>query len=184
MCAANGKTAVLVIDDEVQIRRLVRACLEKNNYEVREASTGEEGITASIQAQPNMIILDLGLPDMDGMVVLHRLREWSNVPIVVLSVRDRDRDKVTALDDGANDYLTKPFSTDELLARLRVLQRNLPSSPKSTLWLTSGCLQVDLVNRTVRVRGQALKLARTEYALLLFFCPTCRPRSYTRPAPT
>jgi len=161
-------TSVLVIDDEVQMRRLIRACLEGSGYAVQEATTGEEGIAAAIQLQPGIVILDLGLPDVDGMNVLRRLREWTNVPIIVLSVRDRDADKVSALDDGANDYLTKPFSTSELLARLRVAQRNRQLSVKSTTF-TSGPLQVDLVTRTVKLQGQPLKLARTEYALLRYF---------------
>jgi two-component system KDP operon response regulator KdpE len=161
-------TSVLVIDDEVQMRRLIRACLEGNGYAVQEATTGEEAIAAAIQLQPGIVILDLGLPDVDGMDVLHRLREWTNAPIIVLSVRDRDADKVSALDDGANDYLTKPFSTSELLARLRVVQRNRQPAVKSAIF-TSGPLQVDLANRTVKVHGQPLKLARTEYALLRYF---------------
>jgi two-component system KDP operon response regulator KdpE len=167
MSAAPGKIIVLVIDDEVQMRRLIRACLERNNYEVVEAANGEEGMAAAVQSQPGIIILDLGLPDMDGMTVLRRLREWSNVPILVLSVRDRDNDKVSALDDGANDYLTKPFSASELLARLRVMQRNNQPAAKNTTF-TSGDLQVNLVARTVRIRGEPLKLSRIEYSLLRY----------------
>src|SRR5580698_710425 len=98
MTSTPGKTVVLFIDDEVQMRRLIRACLERNGYEVVEAATGEEGLGTAIDSQPNLIILDLGLPDMDGMTVLRRLREWSKVPVIVLSVRDRDSDKVQALD--------------------------------------------------------------------------------------
>jgi two-component system KDP operon response regulator KdpE len=168
MSAPPGKTVVLVIDDEVQMRRLMRACLERNNYEVIEAATGEEGLALAIQSQPGVVILDLGLPDIDGVVVLRRLREWSNVPIVVLSVRDRDNDKVSALDDGANDYLTKPFSTGELLARLRVVQRNNQPATKSATF-NSGNLNVDLATRTVKVNGQSLKLSRIEYSLLRYF---------------
>jgi two-component system KDP operon response regulator KdpE len=168
MTSASVKTVVLFIDDEVQMRRLVRASLERNGYAVLEAATGEEGIGAAIDHQPGLIILDLGLPDMDGMAVLRRLREWSKVPIIVLSVRDRDTDKVLALDSGANDYLSKPFSTNELLARLRVLQRYDQPAAKAEVF-TSGHLQVDLATRTVKVRGQAVKLARTEYALLRYF---------------
>jgi two-component system KDP operon response regulator KdpE len=167
MASTPVKTVVLLIDDEVQIRRLVRACLERNGYEVREAVTGEEGIAVAIDVQPSVIILDLGLPDMDGMAVLRQLREWSHVPVIVLSVRDRDTDKVTALDSGANDYLSKPFSTNELLARLRVVQRYDQPAAKAAIF-TSGHLQVDLAARSVKVRGQPVKLARTEYALLRY----------------
>jgi two-component system KDP operon response regulator KdpE len=168
MDSAPVKTTVLVVDDEVQIRRLIRACLEGAGYGVEEAATGEEGISAAIQVQPGIVILDLGLPDVDGMLVLRRLREWTNAPIIVLSVRDGDADKVTALDDGANDYMTKPFSTMELLARLRVAQRNRQPDVKSTIF-ASGPLHVDLVARTVKLYGRELKLARTEYALLRLF---------------
>jgi two-component system KDP operon response regulator KdpE len=168
MNSASAKTVVLFIEDEVQMQRLVRACLERNGYEVLEAATGEGGITAAIDSQPGVIILDLGLPDMDGMAVLRRLREWSKVPVIVLSVRDRDSDKVLALDSGANDYLSKPFSTNELLARLRVVQRYNQPAAKAAVF-SSGHLQVDLATRTVKIRGQFIKLARTEYALLRYF---------------
>lgn len=168
MTSTTTKTVVLFIDDEVQMRRLIRASLERNGYEVVEATTGEDGLGAAIDSQPNVIILDLGLPDMDGMTVLRRLREWSKVPIVVLSVRDRESDKVQALDSGANDYLSKPFSTNELLARLRVIERYHQPAAKPTVF-TSGDLQVDLAGRVVKVRGQVVKLARTEYALLRYF---------------
>jgi two-component system KDP operon response regulator KdpE len=170
---ANGppppaKTVVLVVDDEVQIRRLLRGCLERNGYEVAEAATGEAALAEAIRCQPNVVLLDQVLPDMDGLVVLQRLREWSKVPIVIVSVRDRDTDKVTALDNGANDYLSKPFSTSELLARLRVLQRYNQPSAKPTVFI-SGDLQVDLTARTVKVRGQSVHLASTEYSILRFF---------------
>jgi two-component system KDP operon response regulator KdpE len=163
-----AKTVVLFIDDEIQMRRLIRACLERNGYDVVEAATGEEGINAAIDSQPSLIILDLGLPDMDGMAVLRRLREWSKVPIIVLSVRDREIDKVSALDSGANDYISKPFGTNELLARLRVIQRYHQPAATPAIF-TSGDLQVDLAARMVKVRGQQVKLPRTEYALLRYF---------------
>jgi two-component system KDP operon response regulator KdpE len=168
MTAAAAKTPVLFIDDELQMRRLIHACLDRNGYEVLEAATGEEGINAAIDKQPGIIILDLGLPDMDGMEVLRRLREWTKVPVIVLSVRDRDTDKVLALDSGANDYLSKPFSTNELLARLRVVQRYHQPAAKTEVFIT-GHLQVDLASRSVKVRGQPLKLPRTEYSLLRYF---------------
>ena len=135
------KPSALIIDDELQIRRLLRVNLEANGYRVLEAATGQEGITQAAQWRPDVVILDLGLPDMDGVTVLKRLREWSRVPVVVLSVRDREEDKVAALDNGADDYVTKPFSTGELLARLRVAQRHAQpgaesacSAPASSRW--------------------------------------------------
>src|SRR5665213_3139844 len=168
MASTPSPPAVLFIDDEVQMRRLIRACLERNGYEVHEAATGADGIAAAIDSQPGVIILDLGLPDMDGMAVLRRLREWSKVPIIVLSVRDRDSDKVLALDGGANDYLSKPFSTNELLARLRVVQRYHQPPAKTEIFVT-GHMEVDLASRVVKISDQALKLPRTEYSLLRYF---------------
>ena len=121
--APPKKCTVLLIEDEVQIRRLLRVSLEKNGYRVAEAATGEEGIAEAARTQPDAVLLDLGLPDVDGQVVLKRLREWSQAPIFILSVRGDEEEKITALDNGANDYITKPFSTGELLARLRAAQR-------------------------------------------------------------
>jgi len=162
------KPNVLVIDDELQIRRLLRACLEGNGYGVSEAATGQEGITQAAQHPPDVILLDLGLPDMEGLAVLKRLREWSRVPVVVLSVRDREDDKVAALDHGADDYVTKPFSTAELLARLRVAQRHsLPAG--DTPIFRAGDLEVDLTARVVRLKGREVKLTATEYSLLRLF---------------
>ncbi|MEY2429455.1 MAG: two-component system, OmpR family, operon response regulator KdpE [Verrucomicrobiota bacterium] len=159
------KPTVLVIDDEVQIRRLLNACLEANGYRVREAATGQEGISAAAQHPPDIVILDLGLPDMDGVAVLKRLREWSRVPIVVLSVRDREEDKIAALDNGADDYVTKPFSAGELLARVRTAQRHtLPLQDVSVFQF--GDVEVDLTSRIVRRKGQEIKLTATEYSLL------------------
>lgn len=159
---------VLAIEDEVQIRRLLRVCLERNGYQVVEAATGEEGLDQAIAHQPDLVLLDLGLPDGDGLAVLQRIREWSQVPILVISVRDREEDKIRALDGGANDYVTKPFGTGELLARLRVVQRYVQESPHRTLF-SSGDLQVDLAGRTVKVGGQTIRLTATEYSLLHFF---------------
>jgi two-component system KDP operon response regulator KdpE len=164
---APAKTVVLVVDDEVQIRRLMRGCLERNGYDVLEAATGAEALAGAIRSQPDVILLDQVLPDMDGLVVLQRLREWSKVPIFIVSVRDRDMDKVTALDHGANDYLSKPFSTSELLARLRVIQRYHQPLIKPSVF-KSGDLQVDLTTREVKMRGQAVDLTGTEYSLLRF----------------
>ncbi len=161
-------TTVLVIEDEVQMRRLLRVCLERNGYEVAEAATGEEGLAEAVRIQPKVVLLDLGLPDMDGMIVLKRLREWSQAPVLMVSVREREDDKITALDNGANDYITKPFSTGELLARLRVVLRHAQPSTAATVF-SSGNLQVDLTTRTVKISGRTVKLTATEYALLHLF---------------
>jgi two-component system, OmpR family, KDP operon response regulator KdpE len=166
--ASSIKPNVLVIDDELQIRRLLRACLEGNGYRVIEAATGQEGITQAAQHPPDVVLLDLGLPDMDGVTVLKRLREWSHVPVVVLSVRDREDDKVAALDNGADDYVTKPFSTAELLARLRVAQRHVLPASESPIF-RSGDVEVDMTARVVRLKGREVKLTATEYSLLRLF---------------
>lgn len=162
------KPVVLVIDDELQIRRLLRACLEGNGYRVLEARSGQEGITQAAQHPPDVVVLDLGLPDIEGVAVLKRLREWSRVPVVVLSVREREEDKVAALDNGADDYVTKPFGTAELLARLRVAQRHALSAAESPI-LRFGDLEVDLTARVVKLKGQEVKLTSTEYSLLRLF---------------
>jgi two-component system KDP operon response regulator KdpE len=164
----NIKPHALVIDDEIQIRRLLRVCLEGNGYRVEEAATGQEGITMAAQHPPDIILLDLGLPDMDGVTVLKRLREWSPVPVVVLSVREREEDKVAALDNGADDYVTKPFGTAELLARLRVAQRHAAPAAENPLF-RSGELEVDLTARVVKLKGRDVKLTATEYSLLRLF---------------
>ena len=163
-----SKPTALIIDDEVQMRRLLRVNLEANGYCVREAATGQEGITQAAQWRPEVVILDLGLPDMDGVTVLKRLREWSGVPVVVLSVRDREEDKVAALDNGADDYVTKPFSTGELLARLRLAQRHAQPSPEVTVF-RAGQLEVDLTARLVKLKGREVRLTATEYSLLRLF---------------
>jgi two-component system, OmpR family, KDP operon response regulator KdpE len=162
------KPTALVIDDEVQMRRLLRVNLESNGYRVVEAASGREGITQAAQCRPDVVVLDLGLPDMDGVTVLQRLREWSRVPVVVLSVRDREEDKIAALDNGADDYVTKPFSTGELLARLRVAQRRAQPVPEITVF-RAGPLEVDLTARLVKVAGREVRLTATEYSLLRLF---------------
>jgi len=163
-----NKPSALIIDDEVQIRRLLRVNLEANGYRVVEAATGQEGITQAAQYRPEVVILDLGLPDMDGVTVLKRLREWSRVPVVVLSVRDREEDKVAALDNGADDYVTKPFSTGELLARLRVAQRHAQPGAEVSVF-HAGQLEADLTARVVRIKGREVRLTATEYSLLRLF---------------
>ena len=166
--APSLKPSVLVVDDELQIRRLLRVCLEANGYRVLEAATGREAITEAAQRRPDVVVLDLGLPDLDGLAVLKRLREWSQVPVVVLSVRDHEEDKITALDNGADDYVTKPFSTGEILARLRVAQRHAHPALEKTV-SRFGPVEVDLAERRVKLKGQEVKLTATEYALLSLF---------------
>ena len=164
----SKKPVILVIDDEVQIRRLLRVCLEMNGYEVVEAATGESGLQEAVRCQPAVVLLDMGLPDIPGLAVLKRLREWSQAPVLVVSVRYREEDKIAALDNGANDYITKPFGTGELLARLRVILRSIQPQPRAEVF-RSGPLSVDLTTRSVKVQGRAVKLTATEYALLLMF---------------
>ena len=163
---SEGPT-ILVIDDEIQIRRFLRISLEANGYVVIETATGQDGINGVAQRRPDLVILDLGLPDMDGLDVLRRLREWTAVPVIVLSVRDSDRIKVAALDAGADDYLTKPFSLEELMARLRVMQRRVGAAQESPVF-TTGKLKVDLNRRVVTVNEEIVKLTPTEYALLRY----------------
>src|SRR5262252_2527040 len=133
----------LIIDDEVQIRRLLRLVLEGENYKVHEAETGQQGLMEIASRRPDVVLLDLGLPDMEGLEVLKRLREWSGTPVVVLTVRDDETEKVAALDAGAEDYVTKPFSTAELLARLRAAQRKMRPEEEVSVF-KSGDLVVDL----------------------------------------
>lgn len=161
----SDKLQVLVVDDEAQIRRFLRISLEAGGYHVHEAGTGKEGVFIAAKVRPDLIVLDLGLPDTDGIEVVKQLREWTQTPIIILSVRDADSDKVAALDAGADDYLTKPFSTEELLARLRVALRHAQPEPDLRVF-TTGELQVDLTRRLVTVRGEPMKLTPTEYALL------------------
>lgn len=156
---------VLVVDDEMQIRRFLRISLEANGYHVHETATGEDAIVKMAQLRPDLVILDMGLPDMDGLDVLKRLREWTQTPVIILSVRDSDRDKVAALDAGADDYLTKPFSLEELMARIRVAQRHAQPEQDEAIFKV-GRLQVDLTRRLVTVNGEPVKLTPTEYALL------------------
>ncbi len=156
---------ILVIDDEQAIRRFLRVALSAQGHKVAEAETGGEGATAASAARPDVIILDLGLPDMDGIEVIRRLREWTATPIIVLSVRGQEEDKVTALDAGADDYVTKPFTIGELLARIRVALRHATLQPDEPTFKT-GDLTVDLARRLVTVAGQDVSLTPTEYDLL------------------
>ncbi len=161
----NAEPAVLVVDDELAIRRFLRLSLETNDYRIYEAETGRDGLAKAAQFRPEVIILDMNLPDMEGVEVLRRLREWTATPVIVLSVRDADRDKVAALDAGADDYLTKPFSVDELLARLRVARRHAQPTTTDPV-LIFGEVRIDLTRRLVTRSGEPVKLTPTEYALL------------------
>lgn len=156
---------VLVVDDELQIRRFLRIALEANGYRVFEVSNGRDALQEAARLRPDLIILDMGLPDMDGLEILNRLREWLPTPVIILSVRDTDRDKVAALDAGADDYLTKPFSLEELMARMRVAQRHAQSGAQQTEF-TIGNVSVDLTHRMVTKNNELVRLTPTEYALL------------------
>ncbi len=156
---------VLVVDDERAIRRFLRASLNAQGFTVYEASSGEEALKMVVASRPEMIILDLGLPDLDGVEVTRKLREWTTIPIIILSVREQEIDKIAALDSGADDYLTKPFSIGELLARMRVaLRRSMQSSSKPVLQF--GELEMDLSRRLVKISGKEVSLTPTEYDLL------------------
>jgi two-component system KDP operon response regulator KdpE len=159
-------TRVLVVDDEPQIRRALRTSLEAHGYEVATAGTGEEGVLAAAETAPELVLLDLGLPDLDGTEVIERVRSFSDVPVIVLSVRDRQADKVAALDAGADDYVTKPFGVEELLARLRAALRRTQGEEPGAAVLDFGDLQVDLSRRLVTLGGERVHLTKTEYALL------------------
>lgn len=156
---------LLVIDDEVQIRRLLRVTLESAGYRVREADTAQLGLNEVALAAPDGLILDLGLPDLDGTEVVRRLREWSRVPVLVLSVRDSEDDKIAALDAGADDYLTKPFGGGELLARVRAILRRAQPAGEAAV-VAFGEIEVDLAARVVRRAGAEVRLTAKEYALL------------------
>lgn len=156
---------ILIIDDEVQIRRLLEITLSANGYKISEASTGKEGLVKAAINHPVLIVLDLGLPDSDGLDVLKKLREWYQKPILILSVRNSEDDIVKALDNGANDYLTKPFRTGELLARIRVAIRQSMVAVDNPI-LSFGLLTIDLANYIVRKNNEIVKLTSTEFSLL------------------
>lgn len=157
---------ILIIEDEPQIRKFLRVALEANAMQVVEAATGREGLAKAATVTPDLVILDLGLPDMDGKEVVRQIREWSQTPVLVLSVRDSEVEKVAALDLGANDYVVKPFGINELLARLRVLLRMREAGTKDEPELEFGPLTVDLAGRSVTLHGNPLDLTRKEFDLL------------------
>jgi two-component system KDP operon response regulator KdpE len=156
---------ILIIDDEVQIRRLLEITLTANGYKISDAASGKEGLVFAATIRPTLIILDLGLPDADGIDILKKLREWYLKPIIILSVRDSEEDIVKALDYGANDYLTKPFRTKELLARIRVAIRQ-SNGALNNPELSFGALTIDLANHIVRKNNEVIKLTTTEFSLL------------------
>jgi two-component system KDP operon response regulator KdpE len=159
------RVRVLVVDDEPAIRRFLRASLSAHNFEVSEAGSGHEAVSAVLTDRPDLVLLDLGLPDMDGVEVTRLLREWTPIPIIVVSVRAQEADKVAALDAGADDYLTKPFGVGELLARMRVALRRGSQSSAEPVFVSSD-LVVDLAQRIVTVAGREIRLTPTEYDLL------------------
>jgi two-component system KDP operon response regulator KdpE len=161
----NLPETILVIDDEVQIRRLLEITLSSNGFKISEAATGKEGLVAAATQHPSLIILDLGLPDTDGIEILKKIREWYQKPIIVLSVKNSEDDIIGALDNGANDFITKPFRTMELLARIRVALRHSPGIEASPI-LVFGSITIDLGNHTARKNDEILKLTSTEFALL------------------
>jgi two-component system KDP operon response regulator KdpE len=162
----SNQTTILVIDDEAQIRKFLRISLSAQGYKVLEAGNGSEGLAQAALAQPDLLVLDLGLPDMDGKDVLGQLREWSQVPVLVLSVRASEGEKVLALDGGANDYVTKPFGIQEFLARVRVLLRQAGSGEQQEATVQSGPLRLDFAYRRVTLDGAEVALTRKEYAVL------------------
>lgn len=165
MTAPAANASLLVIDDEKQIRRLLRVTLESGGYRVREAENATLGLQEVAHQAPDGIVLDLGLPDLDGVEVIRRLREWSRVPVLVLSVREGEEDKIAALDAGADDYLTKPFSGRELLARVRAILRRAPGSAEASV-AKFGEIEIDLAARVVRRAGTEVHLTAKEYAFL------------------
>jgi two-component system, OmpR family, KDP operon response regulator KdpE len=158
---------ILIIDDEMQIRRALRLSLEAHGYEVVDAITAHEGITLVASVRPDLVILDLGLPDMDGLDAIKKIREWSQIPVIVLTVKNSEQDKIDLLDAGANDYVTKPFGMGELLARMRaVLRLSLPEASDGIV--QTGDLAIDFSKRIVMKRNKEIKMTPTEYSLLSY----------------
>jgi two-component system KDP operon response regulator KdpE len=164
----NNSATIIVIEDEAQIRRFLRTTLASEGYQVFEVETGKRGLTEAATRKPDLIILDLGLPDMDGVEVVKELRAWSSVPVIILSARSQESDKISALDAGADDYLVKPFGVGELLARIRVALRHVPSSANGEEEgvFKVGELKVDMIHRKVMVSGTEVHLTPIEYRLL------------------
>src|SRR5215204_3013845 len=160
------KAGILIIDDEAQMRKLLEITLESNDYKVSYAATGKDGMAKAASYRPDIILLDLGLPDADGHSVLQNLREWYTNPVIILSVQSSEEDIVKALDNGANDYVVKPFRTGELLARIRSCIRSNAGLNPTEMVIETGDIQLDLNCRTVKKNGTILKLTSTEFSLL------------------
>ena len=160
----NG-ARILIVDDESQIRKLLRVSLKAHGFIIDEAASGQDGINRAAIFKPDLMIVDLGLPDINGKEVIREIREWSNAPIIILTAHDQEQEKIDALDAGADDYITKPFSMGELLARIRVCLRRMATGESEPL-LTCGGLTVDLVQRRVSVEGREVKLTPTEYEII------------------
>lgn len=158
---------ILLVEDEAPMRHFLRVALEATGYRYLEATTGQEGLGLAVQHRPQAILLDLGLPDMDGLDLVTRLREWSQTPIIIISARGQETDKVAALDAGADDYLTKPFGTRELLARVRVALRHGTSDPVEDPLFLLGRWRVDLAKRQIQVEGREVHLTPLEYRLFI-----------------
>ncbi|MDD5361465.1 MAG: response regulator [Ignavibacteria bacterium] len=160
--------SILVIDDEVQIRRLLRISLEDSGFTVHEAENAKRGLQESANCRPSLILLDLGLPDEDGLILLKKLREFVETPVIILSVRNSEKDIITALDSGANDYITKPFNTGELLARIRACLRSYQPEQKTSVYI-NGNIQIDFSAHEVKNKERIVKLTSTEFSLLALF---------------
>jgi two-component system KDP operon response regulator KdpE len=169
----GAKTKILVADDEPKIRMFIRANLEARGYEVHLAQDGIEAIETAERVLPDVIILDVNMPRMDGIEACRRIREWADMPIIILSIRGDEKDKVRALDEGADDYITKPFGIEELLARIRVALRRYSGATVAAPVFTAGDIEVDLSKRLVTRRGQVINLTRTEYELLAYLVSNC-----------
>ncbi len=161
----NDQLRIIVVDDEIEIRRFLRASLTAHGNTVFEAACGQDALRLAVDQRPDLLILDLGLPDIDGVEVTRRIREWSHLPIIILSVRNQERDKIEALDAGADDYLTKPFGVGELLARIRVVMRRVVTPEGVPLYKVRE-LEIDLARHRVTLAGQEIGLTPTEFDLL------------------
>ena len=168
-----NKAKILVVDDEPKIRMFIRANLEARGYDIHLAQDGVEAVEEAARILPDVIVLDVNMPRMDGIEACQKIREWTNTPIIILSVREDEKDKVRALDEGADDYVTKPFGIEELLARIRVALRHSKNTDADTPVFTAGDLEVDFSKQLVKRRGETIKLTRTEYQLLAYLVTNC-----------